>query len=128
MDIRRVLLLLALLPWTFLSHGRPRAPFTGPVERALFAPTVLDESAAPAARSGDLHDLLRSIGTTSRGQRLPIRDPLLDGARAALAGQATLRLLPAWTPRSPLFAGRHDFRPLRLSIPHNATAPPAPQS
>jgi hypothetical protein len=120
--LRRTPFLLFLVPWLLFGHGSPR--HRGGEDRVLSVVSLGDATSNPPSRVDDSHDLIR-LFATRRAQELP--GPHLAPLRVASCGvlgegrSGDVRCAgidARWRPP----------RARRLTVPHNANAPPRQQS
>jgi hypothetical protein len=121
--LRRVPFLLALLPWLLFGHGAPRR--AGGEDRVLSVVSLVDGTSHPATRVDDSQDVIRSLVAARRTLKLPVGHsapldvvPLATIESVSLREQGGARINCRW--RAP--------RAKRLTVPHDANAPPTRQS
>jgi hypothetical protein len=122
---RRRTLTLLLLPWLLFGQGEPRRQGVAAGERVLSSTSIVDVSSNPAYRIDNSRDLAVVLGVARRNPNVPVRHmvPLAD---SAVVAQALFGA--AWKSTSSPSAERPSPRPKRLTIPHNANAPPVRES
>src|SRR5690348_8517891 len=122
--MRRLSLLLSLFPWLLFGQGAPRASASLDGDRAISA-ARFEGSANLASRVAGCRGLARPIGATLRPSKRPVRHapPLAMWVGVAVSARTSAECAHARAEGK-----RQAHRPKRLTIPHDATAPPVRQS
>jgi hypothetical protein len=122
---RRPVLALLLLPWLFFGHGVSPRDHVAAGERALSLASVADATPNPAFRVDGSRDLVRTLAAARRTATLPARHP---SPHVVAVPSAALRWVSTCLSRACITTYPRAHRPKRLTIPHNANAPPVRQS